>query len=216
MQRLSRLVRFLLRLSLKLTLWAISLVITVIFVRAFDSRTLPDLEPWHTTRFENEFTAKDEARGATYADYLQQEARVFAELEEKVIGDHDVPRILNRFDRDSDAYPEAFPVNWNRSFELRPAREPWGAIVLVHGLTDSPYSMRALAELYRDHGLLVVGTRMPGHGTAPSGLLDGPVAGLARGSAAGHRLCPRAGRARRTAATRRLFQWRVAGDEIHG
>lgn len=172
MDRLGRLLRYLLRLSFKLTLWVISLVLTVIFVRAFDSRLLPDLEPWHTTRFESEFTVEDEERGANYGDYLQQEASVFAELEEKVVGDYDVPRILNRFDRDSDAYPEIFPVNWNRSFELRPGDPPWGAIVLVHGLTDSPYSMRALGELYQKKGLLVVAPRMPGHGTAPSGLLE--------------------------------------------
>lgn len=172
MDRLGRLLRYLLRLGFKLTLWAISLVLTIIFVRAFDSRLLPDLEPWHTTRFESEFTVEDEERGASYGDYLQQEASVFAELEAKVVGDYDVPRILNRFDRDSDAYPEIFPVNWNRSFELRPADPPWGAIVLVHGLTDSPYSMRALGELYQEKGLLVVAPRMPGHGTAPSGLLE--------------------------------------------
>ena len=45
-----------------------------------------------------------------------------------------------------------------------------GVVVLVHGLTDSPYSMRSLAELYRQHGFIAIVPRMPGHGTVPAGL----------------------------------------------
>ena len=172
MQILARFSRYLLRFGIKLVLWAVAILVTIIFVRAFDSRLLPDLQPWHTAEFEAEFTAEDEEGGASYAEFLAREQRVFAELESKVVGDYDAPRILNRFDRDSPAYPESFPVNWNRSFELRPTAKPWGAIVLVHGLTDSPYSMRALGEFYQSRGLLVIGPRMPGHGTAPSGLLE--------------------------------------------
>lgn len=172
MEILTRFFRFLLRFSFKLLLWAAAIVVTIIFVRAFDSRLLPDLQPWHTAKFEAEFTEEDEASGASYSDYLRREQKVFAELESKVVGDYDNMRILNRFDRDSPAYPESLPVNWNRSFELRPEGKPWGAIVLVHGLTDSPYSMRALGEFYQSRGLLVIGPRMPGHGTAPSGLLE--------------------------------------------
>ncbi len=172
MQILARFFRYLLRFSMKLALWAVAIVVTIVLVRAFDSRLLPDLKPWHTAEFEAEFTAEDEEGGASYAEFLAREERVFAELESKVVGDYDGPEFLNRFDPDSPAYPESFPVNWNRSFELRPTARPWGAIVLVHGLTDSPYSMRALGEFYRSRGLLVIGPRMPGHGTAPSGLLE--------------------------------------------
>jgi alpha-beta hydrolase superfamily lysophospholipase len=43
-------------------------------------------------------------------------------------------------------------------------------VLLLHGLTDSPYSMRALAELFAARGWYVVGLRLPGHGTAPAAL----------------------------------------------
>jgi alpha-beta hydrolase superfamily lysophospholipase len=44
-------------------------------------------------------------------------------------------------------------------------------VLLLHGLTDSPYSMRSIAEHLAASGFEVVGLRLPGHGTAPSGLL---------------------------------------------
>jgi alpha-beta hydrolase superfamily lysophospholipase len=43
-------------------------------------------------------------------------------------------------------------------------------VVLLHGLTDSPYSLRHLGRLYRDEGFEVLAVRLPGHGTVPSGL----------------------------------------------
>jgi alpha-beta hydrolase superfamily lysophospholipase len=43
-------------------------------------------------------------------------------------------------------------------------------VVLLHGLTDSPYSQRHLARLYRDHGFVAIAIRLPGHGTVPAGL----------------------------------------------
>lgn len=42
----------------------------------------------------------------------------------------------------------------------------------MHGLTDSPYSVRSLAQKLHDQGFWVVGLRLPGHGTIPAGLLD--------------------------------------------
>ena len=47
---------------------------------------------------------------------------------------------------------------------------PVGAVLLLHGMTDSPYTFRALAETLNQRGFHVLGLRMPGHGTAPSGL----------------------------------------------
>jgi esterase/lipase len=41
---------------------------------------------------------------------------------------------------------------------------------MLHGLSDSPYSLRALSERLHEKGAHVVGLRLPGHGTAPSGL----------------------------------------------
>jgi alpha-beta hydrolase superfamily lysophospholipase len=44
----------------------------------------------------------------------------------------------------------------NRSFVLMPAGKPRGAVVLLHGLTDSPYSVRHLAVNYQQHGFVAV------------------------------------------------------------
>jgi alpha-beta hydrolase superfamily lysophospholipase len=44
--------------------------------------------------------------------------------------------------------------------------------VFLHGLTDSPYSLRHIARSYRAHGYVSVAIRLPGHGTVPSGLSD--------------------------------------------
>jgi alpha-beta hydrolase superfamily lysophospholipase len=53
-----------------------------------------------------------------------------------------------------------------------PAGKPRGAVVLLHGLTDSPYSVRHLAVDYQQHGFVAVVPRLPGHGTAPGALTD--------------------------------------------
>ncbi len=76
----------------------------------------------------------------------------------------------NRYFPGSPIYPPGFAVDWNRSFVLEPEGAPSGAVVLVHGLTDSPYSLRHVAELYRDLGFVAIAPRMPGHGTTPGGL----------------------------------------------
>jgi len=67
----------------------------------------------------------------------------------------------------------------NLPFELRPdpdkfppgpeVRWPRG-IILLHGLTDSPYIMQAEAEYFRSRGWLVRGILLPGHGTRPGDL----------------------------------------------
>jgi len=43
-------------------------------------------------------------------------------------------------------------------------------VLLLHGLSDSPYSLRSVAELFRDRGFYVLGLRLPGHGTTPGSL----------------------------------------------
>jgi alpha-beta hydrolase superfamily lysophospholipase len=79
---------------------------------------------------------------------------------------------LNRYYDRSPIYPEHFAQDWNRSYELMPAGKPVGAVVLLHGLTDSPYSLRHIAEDYRQRGFVAVGIRLPGHGTVPGGLTN--------------------------------------------
>jgi alpha-beta hydrolase superfamily lysophospholipase len=79
------------------------------------------------------------------------------------------PSRINRFHQGSWTDPGRFPVNWNRTFELT-QDAPQAGFLMLHGLSDSPYSMRALAHSLHERGAWVVGLRLPGHGTAPSGL----------------------------------------------
>ena len=52
-----------------------------------------------------------------------------------------------------------------------PDGEIAGGALLVHGLTDSPYSMRAVSETLKARGYYSLALRMPGHGTVPAGLV---------------------------------------------
>ena len=45
------------------------------------------------------------------------------------------------------------------------------SILMVHGLTDSPYYMKALAKTFFEQGYNVVAVLLPGHGTKPEDLL---------------------------------------------
>ncbi|WP_363350219.1 alpha/beta hydrolase [Methylocystis echinoides] len=134
-------------------------------------RGLP-LEVWHTYAPE-EFTA-EEIDNADWTAYLAKEDRLFDSLilnvSRRLEPDERVP--FNRYYEDSPVYPGKFKQNWNRSYLLEPTGAPSGAVVLLHGLTDSPYSLRHLAAHYRDRGFVVVAIRLPGHGTVPAGLTD--------------------------------------------
>lgn len=60
-------------------------------------------------------------------------------------------------------YPAGFHPNWNRSQVLLPQGDIRGVAVLLHGLTDSPYSMRYLAQVWQQQGFVVVSRVMARH-----------------------------------------------------
>jgi alpha-beta hydrolase superfamily lysophospholipase len=136
-------------------------------------RSGPEPKVWHTTHLSAEFTAAQEGSVNSIAAYRALEDRLFAELKSDVIDK--VPAeertLINRYAAGSLSDPGLWPTDWNRSFELTPAN-PGGAALLLHGLTDSPYSMRSIGEHLAARGLKVVALRLPGHGTAPSGLVS--------------------------------------------
>lgn len=132
---------------------------------------LPELAVWHTAELDEEFVAGSPVH--SFEQYLALEQRLFAQLEAEVLTriGPDASHETNRFHRGSLSDPARWPRNWNRSFELR-TRAPRAGVLLLHGLTDSPYSLRSVAERLHDAGAWVVGLRLPGHGTAPSGLTE--------------------------------------------
>ncbi|WP_431267596.1 alpha/beta hydrolase [Dankookia sp. P2] len=161
------------RLPRRLALGAAMLVVALLALRIWDSQRGPPLAPWHLVVPEELRAAALDA--ADWPAYLASEAAAFATVRQKVTEalapEDQVP--ANRYFAGSPLYPANFAQDWNRSFVLEPTGgEPLGAVVLLHGLTDAPFSLRHIGARYRDRGWVVVGIRLPGHGTVPAGLTD--------------------------------------------
>ena len=131
----------------------------------------PALQRWHSEPLDAEYTAEKADEIQSFADYRRLEDTLFQQLEEEVYAPTPTgpEYALVRYSTGSAADPQQYQPNWNRSFELV-ANPPVGGILLLHGMSDSPYSLRALGEALNRRGYHVLGLRLPGHGTAPSGL----------------------------------------------
>lgn len=130
----------------------------------------PDLDIWHDVDLDAEFTAASEVQN--FSGYLACEEKLFAQLDEEVldkIAPEDRLRI-NRYHRGSLSDPARWTRNWNRTFELE-TDNPQMGVLLLHGMSDSPYSLRTIGQRLHQAGARVIGLRAPGHGTAPSGLV---------------------------------------------
>ncbi len=128
------------------------------------------LEPWHV-HLPRDLDAAAIER-LDWAGYVLAEQALFDAVEEEISGHlparDQVP--INRYFKGSPVHPRSLAQDWNRSFIMAPDGEPRGAAVLLHGLTDSPYSLRHVGEAYRARGYLAIGIRLPGHGTVPASL----------------------------------------------
>ncbi|QEI13797.1 alpha/beta hydrolase [Cellvibrio japonicus] len=130
--------------------------------------TLKNAEPWYRISLDEEFTRSDLRDDYRWPDYLAQEERLFAQLRRELAED---PRDnAYRFNIHSPLNSLNHQPNWNRSFVLKP-QHLRGAILMIHGLSDSPYSVRSLGLHFQQQGFYVIGLRLPGHGTLPTGLL---------------------------------------------
>ena len=150
---------------------AIGAAVAVAFFGARYLNDRPDLKVWHTVKLDEEFSRYSEI--ASFEDYLQMEDRLFNQLDGKVYAQVDTSEgnQLNRYSRGSLADPATWKRDWNRSFEFK-AHDAKVAVLLLHGLSDSPYSLREIGSGLNEAGAWVLGLRIPGHGTAPSGLVD--------------------------------------------
>jgi alpha-beta hydrolase superfamily lysophospholipase len=160
------------RLGKRLFWLLVIVVVTLLVGRAWQSQRGAPLEPWHT-HVPPELTASELAH-TNWAGYLEREKILFddvrAHVTQTLPPEERIPS--NRYFADSPIYPPRLANDWNRSYVLEPAGTPIGAVVLLHGLTDSPYSLRHIAKRYRDDGFVAVAIRLPGHGTVPAGLTD--------------------------------------------
>ncbi|MEL4281578.1 MULTISPECIES: alpha/beta hydrolase [Shewanella] len=128
----------------------------------------PDLSLWHTTELKNEF--RYNTKLDKFSDYIALEDKLFAEVENKVLKKVSATDAspVNRYVKNSLSDPARWPHNWNRTFEWPKADAPFG-VLLLHGMSDSPYAMSNVAAHFKGKAH-VLGLRLPGHGTIPSGL----------------------------------------------
>lgn len=112
------------------------------------SQSLPDLQGWHLQSPKSEFRAKHAIADDDFDNCLAQEEQVFEELEAymTVQWSTQTAGTYNRFNQDSICNPASIlNHNWNRSKVLL-HNDPVGGVLLIHGLSDSPYSLRKLGE----------------------------------------------------------------------
>ena len=150
---------------------ALLIVATVVIGGAVSARRrLPDLQSWH--RYVPSDATAANLENASFADYLRREEAVFAAVRAHVeyTSAGSAPAQANRYDTRSRSHPSRLGWDGNRTYEIVPTGEIAGGALLVHGLTDSPYSMRAVGETLKAGGYYGVALRMPGHGTVPAGL----------------------------------------------
>ena len=145
---------------------------TLLAVRAYDAQRGAPLQRWHTY-VPHDMRAADIDK-ADWPTWLSAEEAVFREVRAEVVDklDPESRSISNRYYEGSPIYPGKFAHDWNRSYVLEPDGPPVGAVVLLHGLTDAPYSLRHVARRYRDRGFVAIGIRLPAHGTVPAALTD--------------------------------------------
>ncbi len=155
-----------------LAIAGIILALLILVIYATASSNSPPLKSWHTEILTEEFT-EDMVSGQVrnFSDYRELEQRLFRQLDEQIYARTETgpAHALKRYSSGSAADPNRRQTNWNHSFELT-SNPALGGVLLLHGMSDSPYSLRALGEALNSHGYQVIGLRSPGHGTAPSGL----------------------------------------------
>jgi alpha-beta hydrolase superfamily lysophospholipase len=138
--------------------------------RAYDALRAPHLERWHT--FVPSEAGAEQIAKLDWAGYMEVEKKLFDQVRTEVTDKLEPEAQVgsNRYFAGSPIYPGRFAQDWNRSYVMAPSGKPVGAVVLLHGLTDSPYSLRHVARHYVQAGYVALAIRLPGHGTVPAGL----------------------------------------------
>lgn len=128
------------------------LVLILVFILYLNSR--PDLDVWHEADLDAEFTVNSDVQD--FNGYLALEEKLFAQLDE-LVHDHVAPEDrlrINRYRRGSLADPTRWPRNWNRTFEFS-TNDPQMGVLLLHGMSDSPYSLRSVGQRLHNEGAWV-------------------------------------------------------------
>jgi alpha-beta hydrolase superfamily lysophospholipase len=154
---------------------ALLLLAAVFIVRGWQAMRGPPLQPWHL-HVPDEPTA-GQIDNMDWGQWMRREQAIMADVRtnvtDKLPKSAQIPQ--NRYFAAAPMNPANLRQDWNRSLSRAPATPPRGAVVLLHGLTDAPYSLRHIADLYTARGWHVVAVRLPGHGTVPAGLTKASV-----------------------------------------
>lgn len=138
-------------------------VIVIQFIRAYTyvNNDLK-LKPWHGQSKVEELNYDEYSN---IEDYLRDE-KIFLEDRYDEVAESE-NGLYNRYVKTSKSSPYGyFKDNVNASFEMIP-EDIKGGVLMLHGLTDGPYSMIDLAKIYYDKGYYVLVLRYPYHGTYP-------------------------------------------------
>lgn len=150
----------------KFLIFLIILILVVQFTRAYlYNKMAPELKKWHE---KSKYEEPSYEKFKTIDEYLVAEKefleKTYAEVEIKSKDD------LTRFSKNGILSPiNEKGENINSSFELIP-EEIKGGVLLLHGLTDSPFMMRDVGQIFYEKGYYVLGLRYKYHGTFPGEL----------------------------------------------
>ncbi|MCE9679463.1 alpha/beta hydrolase [Shewanella sp. AS1] len=158
------------QLALALLYGLLGIVVAVVVAGIWLLNNRPELSPWHTSMLKQEYHRNLPL--TSFEQYLMLEDKLFDEMHLKIYQQTQnlIHQPLNRYVRGSYSDPAKWPQNWNRSFEW-PNPQAEYALLLLHGMSDSPYSMSHLAKHFAPSAH-VLGLRLPGHGTLPSSLVS--------------------------------------------
>ncbi len=169
--KLLRALRDVFRLVKYLVVFALGGLVVLLLGDVLYSSGLRELRPWQTAELKNEFHAGMANAPGTFKDYMALEDRLFAEVKalERRSYDSRLDATLSRYNPAGSMLAKRLARDWNRSYVLE-AQPERAVALLVHGLSDSPYSLRSIALALQARGVTVYGLRLPGHGTIPAGL----------------------------------------------
>lgn len=141
-------------------------LLTFLLTRAFEARKMPALEAWHDEGPDELYLYRDTY--ASISDFLNQELLFMDALYESIQPTE--KKAFFRYAEGSPSSPYRGGKNLNASFFTEAHGERKGGVLLLHGLTDSPYHMRRLAETFAKQDYAVLALRLPAHGTLPGAL----------------------------------------------
>ena len=175
--------KFLIKNSIKLLLFLFVILFLIILFRgySFVNNGL-QIEPWH---LESTIEEPIYQNYNSFEEYKKAE-KIFLDTSYNLVKLKE-KKLFNRYSLESQSSPyikntqfnstgEPIPtelrgININESFKIIPKTKIKGGVLLLHGLTDSPYSQRDLANIFLEEGYVVLSLRYPYHGTQPGEML---------------------------------------------